>query len=400
MELAPSVRRINQQINSQFNILKMKLLPLAVILAITSPLPTIGQTVIYTGESGGAWEAGSNWNTGTKPTSADNASVRVPGPVVNTPNETANNLYMAGGAETTTVTVATGGSLTTVQDARVGIGNSGTTELIVDGGTLTANRDIYVSQTDNGGSRVTVHSGTLNVTSTLRVGFQEPGHLQLNGGKIAVGNHMFIAQNAGTDGSTAILTGGEIATVGSIFLGYAGDSLMQILDGGISINVGGAFEFGRDGLATLEFVLAADGTTSPINTGSMTLGEGVSRVLTVDGSGVTDPSSLTSILLFHSLGDPFTEVQLATLSAALNLVDLSGLTLQLANGGADIVLMPEAATWAGFPVYSGSYVDTESYIGWLYIGTEPWLYSYSLGGWIYGEEAGFASNGTWIYKPK
>lgn len=377
-------------------------LSLTLVLTLTSCLSAIGQTAVYSGEAGGDWSIDTNWSAGAKPTSADNASVRTPGPVVSTAGEVANNLYMAGGAEPTTVTITTGGSLTISQDVRVGLGGAGTAELVINGGTLTSNRDIYVSQTDNGGSQFTVNSGTVTIASTIRVGFQAQGHLMMAGGTLSVGNNFFIAQNAGSVGSTVSLGGGEISTVGGIFLGYAEDSSMHILSADVTINIGGPFEFGRDGLATLEYVLTAEGVTSPINCASMTLGAEASRILKIDGNSVSDPGSITSITLFHSTGDPFTEEQLGTLNANLELVGLSGLSLQLANGDADIVLAPESSdpTWAGYPLDPDNLVDTGAYFGWLYVEKEPWLYSYSLGDWIYGDEAGFASGAAWIYIPK
>ena len=55
-------------------------------------------------------------------------------------------------------------------------------------------------------------------------------------------------------------------------------------------------------------------------------------------------------------------------------------------------------TWAGYPVHpDGRSVDTGNFIGWIDIGDEPWLYSYSLSKYIFGQEGFVTASGGWFW---
>jgi len=41
------------------------------------------------------------------------------------------------------------------------------------------------------------------------------------------------------------------------------------------------------------------------------------------------------------------------------------------------------STWYGWPLTNGIYVDTGGYLGWLAVANDPWIYNYSINGWIY-----------------
>jgi beta-glucanase (GH16 family) len=58
----------------------------------------------------------------------------------------------------------------------------------------------------------------------------------------------------------------------------------------------------------------------------------------------------------------------------------------------------EEASWGGWPVVDGN-VDTEGWIGWLYIDNDPWVWSYSLNKWIYLPEVLVTTGGGWVYIP-
>jgi hypothetical protein len=60
------------------------------------------------------------------------------------------------------------------------------------------------------------------------------------------------------------------------------------------------------------------------------------------------------------------------------------------SGGGD-------ATYGGFPVLEGGYVDTGDWMGYLYISDAPFIYSYSISGWMYMNEPAPADPGAWIY---
>ena len=59
----------------------------------------------------------------------------------------------------------------------------------------------------------------------------------------------------------------------------------------------------------------------------------------------------------------------------------------------------ESMTWAGWPMVEGN-VDTEGWIGWLYVVNDPWVWSYTLNKWIYAPEAFINTGGSWIYIPQ
>jgi hypothetical protein len=51
--------------------------------------------------------------------------------------------------------------------------------------------------------------------------------------------------------------------------------------------------------------------------------------------------------------------------------------------------------WCEYPVVDG-HADTGSWLGWLYVATEPWVYSYVLDGWLYVPDCPDAAGG-WVY---
>lgn len=60
-------------------------------------------------------------------------------------------------------------------------------------------------------------------------------------------------------------------------------------------------------------------------------------------------------------------------------------------------LMAQEDFWAGYPVTPGGYVDTGDFMGWLYVGYAPWIYSVSLDGYAYIREAEVTDSGAWVY---
>jgi hypothetical protein len=54
-------------------------------------------------------------------------------------------------------------------------------------------------------------------------------------------------------------------------------------------------------------------------------------------------------------------------------------------------------TYGGYPVVDEFYVDTGAWLGFLYIGDAPWIWSYKLNSWIYMEEPGADAPGAWVY---
>lgn len=57
-------------------------------------------------------------------------------------------------------------------------------------------------------------------------------------------------------------------------------------------------------------------------------------------------------------------------------------------------------TWLGYEIGPEGFVNTASWLGLLYVDEEPWIWSLSLGDWIYIDEAGADENGGWAFIPK
>ncbi|NDV60900.1 formylglycine-generating enzyme family protein [Puniceicoccales bacterium CK1056] len=57
------------------------------------------------------------------------------------------------------------------------------------------------------------------------------------------------------------------------------------------------------------------------------------------------------------------------------------------------------SSWRGWTIVDG-YADTGSWLGWLWIGNDPWLWSPRLGGWLYSPADGVSETGGWVYVPR
>ena len=58
------------------------------------------------------------------------------------------------------------------------------------------------------------------------------------------------------------------------------------------------------------------------------------------------------------------------------------------------------ATWAGYPMDEFGNVDTVNWMGWLWIGPNGWVWSYSLASYIYLPEGVVTNSGAWMYVPR
>ena len=58
----------------------------------------------------------------------------------------------------------------------------------------------------------------------------------------------------------------------------------------------------------------------------------------------------------------------------------------------------EPDTWGDEAwIVTDGFVNTEGFLGWLYVEMAPWVYSYALDQWIYIEEANVTATGAWGY---
>jgi len=58
-------------------------------------------------------------------------------------------------------------------------------------------------------------------------------------------------------------------------------------------------------------------------------------------------------------------------------------------------------SWAGYPIVNEvGDVDTDTWLGWINVIEDPWIYIYALSGWIYCPEENVGESGGWGYLPK
>lgn len=88
-----------------------------------------------------------------------------------------------------------------------------------------------------------------------------------------------------------------------------------------------------------------------------------------------------------------------TLQAGLNTLRLSSPTGGV-NVGALQLEAEETGTWKGLPVDAFGNVNTQSWLKWINVAEDPWIFSYSLDNWIFPEtiqEPVFNTGSQWIY---
>ncbi|MEX0330401.1 MAG: hypothetical protein AB3N64_03160 [Puniceicoccaceae bacterium] len=45
-------------------------------------------------------------------------------------------------------------------------------------------------------------------------------------------------------------------------------------------------------------------------------------------------------------------------------------------------------------------VDTEGFLGWINVFHSPWIWCYSMDGWMYCPEESVSETGAWVYVPR
>ena len=58
----------------------------------------------------------------------------------------------------------------------------------------------------------------------------------------------------------------------------------------------------------------------------------------------------------------------------------------------------DCVNWCGFPILGG-HAETGSWLGWLYVAAEPWVFSYALDNWLYVPSCPDAI-GSWVWKAR
>ncbi len=55
--------------------------------------------------------------------------------------------------------------------------------------------------------------------------------------------------------------------------------------------------------------------------------------------------------------------------------------------------------WGLWPI-EGGYVDTGSWLGWLWVQNDPWAWSLTMDNWVYCQAQNVTEDGGWVYLPK
>ena len=55
-------------------------------------------------------------------------------------------------------------------------------------------------------------------------------------------------------------------------------------------------------------------------------------------------------------------------------------------------------TWAGYDLLDGRFVDTGTWMGWVSASADPYVYNYSLEGWMYAYPGSQTATGGWFYR--
>jgi len=74
---------------------------------------------------------------------------------------------------------------------------------------------------------------------------------------------------------------------------------------------------------------------------------------------------------------------------------------RVAYVGSDDVSTPMGpGIFSEFPIITDGYVDTASWMGFVFVSDYPWIYVYDLGGWAYASDTGNPAVGAWIFFPR
>ncbi|MEX0331707.1 MAG: family 16 glycosylhydrolase [Puniceicoccaceae bacterium] len=150
-----------------------------------------------------------------------------------------------------------------------------------------------------------------------------------------------------------------------------------------------------------EYVLdAAVGGTYTISTSVAALNPGGNFSLEVMETG----SSIDNIVVPDTNGSQtYTTLELGTLELQAGLNTLRMYANSSTYSLAWFDLASEGAMWKGLPIDGFGNADTQSWLGWINVQLDPWIYSYSLNKYIYPlavEEEIFHTDSQWIYIPK
>lgn len=194
-------------------------------------------------------------------------------------------------------------------------------------------------------------------------------------------------------------------------VGAAGGNLASLGDSAVEIrfNSGGNVRVRVDGTQTFDDVSVGLDTRFSLSLLVNTAEAGGSS-LDYDKYGITgslDPQQFSvfvneSIVGTYQFQNPSTNIGgflLATGTGANQAVP----TMQVDNisirTGEDLIPGDPGSSgmYAGYPVLEGGFVDTGAWLGFLYVGDSPWVWSYTLNNWLFMEEPEADSPGAWVF---
>ena len=84
-----------------------------------------------------------------------------------------------------------------------------------------------------------------------------------------------------------------------------------------------------------------------------------------------------------------------------------GLQVEKDFFGNPVIGMPDigaiefgSSSWGGFPAGADGYCDTEDWMGVLWVNNDPWIWSESLGYWLYVHGESVTEDGAWTFFPR
>lgn len=219
-----------------------------------------------------------------------------------------------------------------------------------------------------------------------------------NNGRVAgvfLDPSLFAATGAGTYTLTFDVIASSSSGAGRVYIGAgSGYDLSGSTDAKINFN-----------LSTAGFgVKKADGTTAwPALTASG--GATASHLITTSTEWVLGDGTPTGEFR-EAPGAPFDVETSGTQSVNFQYDGSSAVVIAFGGYNTDYLVdnvsivkaIPGAATWGGYEI-TEDYVDTGSFMGWLGIADDPWVWSVSIGRFIYMPEAYVSETGAWTYVP-
>jgi len=73
--------------------------------------------------------------------------------------------------------------------------------------------------------------------------------------------------------------------------------------------------------------------------------------------------------------------------------------IQVAAAGHSVALVSEDGNWGPYPIVD-SHSNTGQWLNWVKVDQAPWIYSYSISGWMYCPEENVSDAGAWVYVTK